>query len=39
MPRARLHDGSRNDTPISKVVCVGRNYAEHARELDNPVPI
>ena len=21
-----------------KVVCVGRNYAEHARELNNPVP-
>jgi 2-keto-4-pentenoate hydratase/2-oxohepta-3-ene-1,7-dioic acid hydratase in catechol pathway len=21
-----------------KVVCVGRNYAEHARELDNPIP-
>lgn len=39
MPRARFHHGSRNDTPISKVVCVGRNYAEHAAELDNPVPI
>ncbi|MFO7786481.1 MAG: fumarylacetoacetate hydrolase family protein [Halospina sp.] len=24
---------------MSKVVCVGRNYAEHAAELDNPVPI
>lgn len=22
----------------SKIVCVGRNYAEHARELGNPVP-
>lgn len=22
----------------SKIVCVGRNYAEHARELNNPVP-
>jgi 2-keto-4-pentenoate hydratase/2-oxohepta-3-ene-1,7-dioic acid hydratase in catechol pathway len=21
-----------------KIVCVGRNYADHARELDNPVP-
>lgn len=21
-----------------KIVCVGRNYAEHARELNNPVP-
>ncbi len=24
--------------PITKVVCVGRNYAEHAKELNNPVP-
>lgn len=24
--------------PIGKVVCVGRNYAEHARELGNEVP-
>ena len=39
LPYARFHDGSCFDNfPISKVVCVGRNYAEHARELDNPVP-
>ena len=38
MPRARFQDGNCNDTPITKVVCVGRNYAEHAAELDNPVP-
>lgn len=24
--------------PPGKVVCVGRNYAEHAKELKNPVP-
>lgn len=24
--------------PVGKVVCVGRNYAAHARELNNPVP-
>lgn len=24
--------------PPSKIVCVGRNYAEHARELGNPMP-
>lgn len=24
--------------PISKVVCVGRNYAAHAQELNNPIP-
>ena len=22
----------------SKIVCIGRNYAEHARELSNPLP-
>ncbi len=27
------------DLPLGKVVCVGRNYAEHAKELNNPVPI
>lgn len=26
------------DWPLGKVVCVGRNYADHARELNNPVP-
>ena len=24
--------------PLGKVVCVGRNYADHARELNNPAP-
>ena len=24
--------------PVGKIVCVARNYAEHARELGNPVP-
>ena len=23
---------------IGKFVCVGRNYAEHAKELNNPIP-
>lgn len=31
-----------NGTPfnyaLGKVVCVGRNYAEHAKELNNPIP-
>lgn len=27
-----------SELPVGKVVCVGRNYAEHARELNNPVP-
>ena len=25
-------------SPLGKVVCVGRNYAEHAKELNNPIP-
>ncbi|MFT6153503.1 MAG: 2-keto-4-pentenoate hydratase/2-oxohepta-3-ene-1,7-dioic acid hydratase in catechol pathway [Bermanella sp.] len=25
--------------PVGKVVCVGRNYAEHAKELGNEIPI
>ena len=31
-------DGSPVDLPVGKVVCVGRNYAAHARELGNEVP-
>ena len=31
-------DCSRCDLPVGKIVCVGRNYAAHARELNNPVP-
>ena len=38
LPRARFLEGTSSDTPITKAVCVGRNYAEHAAELDNPVP-
>jgi len=34
----RNADASIIDLPVGKVVCVGRNYAEHARELNNPVP-
>ena len=29
---------SRYQFPTSKVVCVGRNYKEHAKELNNPIP-
>ncbi len=29
--------GEAINLPVGKVVCVGRNYAEHARELNNPV--
>ncbi|PRB84256.1 fumarylacetoacetate hydrolase family protein [Pseudomonas sp. MYb185] len=31
-------DGTTLPLAMGKVVCVGRNYAEHARELNNPVP-
>jgi 2-keto-4-pentenoate hydratase/2-oxohepta-3-ene-1,7-dioic acid hydratase in catechol pathway len=31
-------DGTTIHFPLGKVVCIGRNYAEHAKELDNPVP-
>lgn len=31
-------DGSACGLPVGKVVCVGRNYAAHARELGNAVP-
>ena len=31
-------DGRPFSQPLGKIVCVGRNYAEHARELNNPVP-
>lgn len=31
-------DGTPIHLPLGKIVCVGRNYAAHARELDNPVP-
>ncbi|MGO1691927.1 MAG: fumarylacetoacetate hydrolase family protein [Marinobacter sp.] len=31
-------DGTPVHLPLGKVVCIGRNYAEHAKELNNPVP-
>ena len=31
-------DGTAVNLPIGKVVCVGRNYAAHAKELGNAVP-
>ncbi|GAA5318318.1 MAG: fumarylacetoacetate hydrolase family protein [Candidatus Pelagadaptatus aseana] len=33
-----MKNGEIVDLPVGKVVCVGRNYAEHAKELNNPVP-
>ena len=34
----RFLDGSTADLPLGKIVCVGRNYAAHAKELNNPIP-
>lgn len=36
MPEVYLDDGA--SLPVHTVFCIGRNYAAHARELDNPVP-
>ena len=36
MADAILTDGAR--VPIHTIFCIGRNYAAHAKELDNPVP-
>ncbi|MGM8932436.1 fumarylacetoacetate hydrolase family protein [Salinicola halophyticus] len=34
----RFTDGLETGLPLGKILCVGRNYAEHAKELNNPVP-
>ena len=34
----RWIDGAPMNMPVGKVVCVGRNYADHAKELGNEVP-
>ncbi|MGE5247233.1 MAG: fumarylacetoacetate hydrolase family protein [Verrucomicrobiota bacterium] len=36
MKTARLQNGT--ELPIGKIVCIGRNYAEHIRELGNETP-
>lgn len=36
--RHRFQDGGACALPAGKLVCVGRNYAAHARELGNAVP-
>lgn len=38
MFQASFVNGDVFPNALSKVVCVGRNYAEHARELNNPIP-
>ncbi|GHB32762.1 fumarylacetoacetate hydrolase family protein [Salinicola rhizosphaerae] len=34
----RFIDGSESEFTLGKIVCVGRNYADHAKELNNAVP-
>ncbi|MCP5158881.1 MAG: fumarylacetoacetate hydrolase family protein [Gammaproteobacteria bacterium] len=34
----RSLDGSLLNLPVGKVVCIGRNYLDHIRELNNAVP-
>jgi len=34
----QLINGTEIDLQPGKVVCIGRNYADHAKELNNPVP-
>ncbi len=36
--RHRYRDGGEIGLPVGKAVCVGRNYLEHIRELNNSVP-
>ena len=31
-------DGTRYEYPIGKILCIGRNYAEHIKELGNETP-
>ncbi|WP_101758523.1 fumarylacetoacetate hydrolase family protein [Oceanicoccus sp. KOV_DT_Chl] len=33
-----LADNIHCTTTLGKIVCVGRNYADHAKELNNPIP-
>ncbi len=34
----RFVNGSACNFTLGKIVCVGRNYADHAKELNNPIP-
>ncbi|WP_148252637.1 fumarylacetoacetate hydrolase family protein [Aidingimonas lacisalsi] len=34
----RFNDGQEYSEALGKIVCVGRNYSDHAKELNNPVP-
>ena len=30
--------GSHSEYPIGKILCIGRNYVDHIRELGNEIP-
>ncbi|SIS43566.1 fumarylacetoacetate hydrolase family protein [Neptunomonas antarctica] len=34
----RFVNGQACELTLGKIVCVGRNYADHAKELNNPIP-
>jgi acylpyruvate hydrolase len=34
----RFEDGTTCELSAGKIVCVGRNYADHIKELNNPIP-
>lgn len=34
----RFINGAAFNFPLGKIVAIGRNYAEHAKELNNPIP-
>ena len=38
MYQHQWHTGEAINLPTGKTVCIGRNYAAHAQELNNPIP-
>ncbi|TMP80492.1 isomerase/hydrolase [Pseudoalteromonas phenolica] len=38
MYQHQWHTGEAINLPTGKIVCIGRNYAAHAKELNNPIP-
>ncbi|WP_440054807.1 fumarylacetoacetate hydrolase family protein [Pseudoalteromonas sp. T1lg65] len=38
MYQHQWHNGEIISLPVGKIVCIGRNYVAHAKELNNPVP-
>tara|TARA_B100000902_G_C27173278_1_gene844963 strand:- start:146 stop:829 length:684 start_codon:yes stop_codon:yes gene_type:complete len=38
LPYRHFLDGHPSNLPTGKAVCVGRNYADHVRELNNEIP-